>query len=540
MREEAAASLIAGGQAVLGIEFGSTRIKGVLADREGEPLAAGAHGWENSFEGGVWTYGLDEAWAGLADCYASLAADSRKRYGVVPTKLAACGFSGMMHGYIALDEDGELLAPFRTWRNNITGEAAAKLTTLFDFAIPQRWSIAHLYQSILEAQAHVKDIAYLTTLAGYVHWKLTGEFAVGIGEASGMFPIDSASMDYDEAMVRRFDAAIAQRGYKWRLRDILPRVLGAGAEAGRLSPAGARLVDPTGALTPGIPLCPPEGDAGTGMVATNSVRPRTGNVSAGTSVFAMLVLESGLSRARPEIDMVVTPDGKPVAMAHSNNCSSDLDAWMAVFGQAARLMGAEFTKAELYDRVLRAALSGGRDAGGLVHIGYVSGEHLTGFTEGRPLFARRPGDEFSLENAARSLLYSSLCALRIGLDILVKEEGVRVDEIRGHGGFFKTPDVGQRVMAAATGIPVSIPASAGEGGAWGMALLAAFMLRADPAQGLADFLDSKIAGSVGAARAPESEDLAGFEEYLRRYRACLPVEAAAVAAMKRENDKETT
>jgi len=532
MRKEAAAELIARGQAVLGIEFGSTRIKGVLIDREGENLASGSHGWENRLEGGIWTYGLDEAWAGLASCYASLAEDVRRRYGVPLAKAAACGFSGMMHGYVALGKDGELLTPFRTWRNNITGEAAAKLTGLFDFAIPQRWTIAHLYQSILDGQDHVKDIAYLTTLAGYVHWKLTGRFVLGLDEASGVFPIDTATLGYDEAMVRKFDAAVAGRGYPWKLRDILPEVLPAGAEAGRLSAAGARLVDPTGALAAGIPCCPPEGDAGTGMVATNSVRPRTGNVSAGTSVFAMLVLEKGLSRARPEIDIVVTPDGKSVAMAHSNNCSSDLDAWMSVLGGAARLLGADFTTDELYGRVFRAALGGEGDAGGLVHVSYVSGEHLTGFAEGRPLFVRKPGDSFTVENLVRSLLYSSLCALRIGLDILVKEEGVQVDEIRGHGGFFKTAEVGQRVMAAATGIPVSIPASAGEGGAWGMALLAAFLIREDKAQALPEYLDSKIAGSVGAPCRPLPEDLAGFEAYLGRYRECLAIETAAVAALR--------
>lgn len=530
--KRAATTLIAQGNAVLGIELGSTRIKGVLIDQDGKPLAAGSKGWENKLVDGVWTYDLDEAWAGAAECYASLAEDVKKRYGVALTKVAACGFSGMMHGYIALDKNGKLLTPFRTWRNNITGEASEKLTKLFDFAIPQRWTIAHLYQSILNGEAHVKNIAYLTTLAGYMHWKLTGRFVLGIGEASGVFPIDPDTLDYDARMVKQFDDTTAARGFPWKLRDILPKVLPAGADAGSLSAEGAALLDPSGALAAGIPLCPPEGDAGTGMVATNSVRVRTGNVSAGTSVFAMLVLEKKLSKARPEIDIVVTPDGKLVGMAHSNNCTSDLDAWMSVFGSAAKLMGAEFTTVELYDRILGAALTGDREAGGLLHISYVSGEHVTGFTEGRPLFARQPDSSFTLGNVVRSLLFTSLCALRTGLDVLIKDEGVIVDEIRGHGGFFKTPSVGQRIMAAATNTAISLPSSAGEGGAWGMALLAAFMIREDKKQNLPDYLDSKIASSIGERFLPIPEDVAGFEEYFKRYHAGLPIETAAISMLQ--------
>jgi sugar (pentulose or hexulose) kinase len=529
---KAVASFIASGNAVLGIELGSTRIKGVIIDRDGKPLAAGSKAWENKLVDGIWTYDLDEVWSGVAECYAASAADVRKQFGVPLSRVAACGFSGMMHGYIALDKDGKLLAPFRTWRNNITGEASEKLTSLFDFAIPQRWTIAHLYQSILDGDAHVRNIAYLTTLAGYVHWKLTGRFVLGIGEASGVFPIDPDVLDYDAVMVKKFDAAIADRGFSWKLRDILPAVLPAGADAGRLTAAGARLLDPSGVLAAGIPLCPPEGDAGTGMVATNSVRVRTGNVSAGTSVFAMLVLEKKLSRARPEIDIVVTPDGKSVGMAHSNNCTTDLDAWMSVFGSAAKLMGAQFSANELYERIWDAALSGDPDAGGLLHVSYVSGEHMTGFTEGRPLFARRPESSFTLGNVVRSLLFTSLCALRTGLDVLTKDEGVKVDEIRGHGGFFKTTGVGQRVMAAATNTPISLPSSAGEGGAWGMALLAAFLIRDDMKQNLPDYLDAKIAGSIGERFLPVPEDVAGFEEYFRRYKACLPIETAAIKALK--------
>jgi len=532
LAKNATRALIEKGEAVLGIELGSTRIKGVLIDGKGKALASGSHGWENQLVNGVWTYGLDDVWAGVAACYKALAQDVKKQYGVTLKAVASAGFSGMMHGYIALDKNGKLLTPFRTWRNNITGDASEKLTKLFDFAIPQRWTIAHLYQSILNNDAHVKDICYLTTLAGYVHWKLTGNRAVGVGEASGIFPIDPETLDYDQALVKKFDARIAKSGYPWKLRDIMPKPLPAGTEGGTLSEEGAKLIDPSGKLRAGIKLCPPEGDAGTGMVATNSVRIRTGNVSAGTSVFAMLVLEKKLSKARPEIDVVVTPDGKPVGMAHSNNCSSDLDAWMGVFGQAAKLMGSEATKAELYDKLLDAALKGDDDAGGLLHISYLSGEHLTGFTEGRPLFVRTPDSDFSLENLIRSLLFTSLCALRTGLNVLYDEEGAKVDEIRGHGGFFKTANVGQRIMAAATNTPISLPSAAGEGGAWGMALLASFMNRKDKKIMLPDYLDKLIARSIGKPVKPNPKDVAGFDKYFERYHTGLSIETAAIKALK--------
>ncbi|MFA6504774.1 MAG: FGGY-family carbohydrate kinase [Treponemataceae bacterium] len=530
--KKAMSALIERGEAVLGIELGSTRIKGVLIDGKGKALASGSHSWENRLVNGVWTYDLDDVWAGIASCYKALAQDVKKKYGITLKSVASAGFSGMMHGYIALDKKGKLLSPFRTWRNNITGEASEKLTKLFNFAIPQRWSIAHLYQSILNNDAHVKNIAYLTTLSGYIHLKLTGNRVMGVGEASGMFPIDPAKLDWEQAMVKKFDAKIAKSGYPWKLRDILPKTLPAGAEAGTLTEEGAKLIDPSGKLKAGIKLCPPEGDAGTGMVATNSVRVRTGNVSAGTSVFAMLVLEKTLSKARSEIDVVVTPDGKPVGMAHSNNCTSDLDAWMEIFGNAAKLMGSKASKAELYDKLLDAALNGDDDAGGLLHVSYLSGEHLTGFTEGRPLFARAPDSTFSLENVVRSLLFTSLCALRTGLNVLYNEEGVKVDEIRGHGGFFKTAHVGQRIMAAATNTPISLPTAAGEGGAWGMALLAAFMIRKDKKLTLPDYLDKLIAKSIGKPVKPNPKDVAGFEAYFKRYHQCLPIETAAVKALK--------
>ena len=525
------AQAIESGRAILGIELGSTRIKASLIDYDTRPLASGSHAWENQLRDGVWTYDMDDVWNGLAASYASLVEDVRAQHSVDLTRVAAMGFSGMMHGYVAVDADGELLVPFRTWRNNITGQACADLSPLLDFAVPQRWTIAHLYQSILEEQPHVPRIAHLTTLAGYVHWRLTGERAVGVGEASGIFPIDPRTGDWDTARLQSFDQLIAARDRAWTLRDILPAVLPAGRKAGSLTAEGAQLLDRSGALVAGIPVCPPEGDAGTGMVATNAVRPRSGNVSAGTSVFAMIVLEQSLARVHEEIDIVVTPDGMPVAMVHSNNGSSDLDAWMALFGQVARALGADAAQDDLFGRLLPLALRGDPDAGGLLSINYVSGEHITGFTEGRPLFARNQDGSFTVENFIRALYFASLCALRTGMNILTEEEGVIVEEIRGHGGFFKGGDTGQRMMAAALKVPVSISATAGEGGAWGMAVLAAFMLRADQTQTLADYLDERIAGSVGTPIAPNPRDVEGFEEFFARHAKGLAIEREAVKAL---------
>lgn len=526
------ADLIRSGGAVLGIELGSTRIKACLVAPDTTPLASGAHAWESQLEGGVWTYRMEDVWKGIASCYAALAADVRARHGVDLESVAALGVSAMMHGYVALDSDGELLVPFRTWRNNVTGQACAELTPLLEFAVPQRWSIAHLYQSILELQGHVPRIARLTTLAGYVHWKLTGRHDMGIGEASGMFPVDPLTGDWDAERVRRFDELIAERGFGWKLRDILPNVLPAGHGAGELTLDGAKRLDPTGRLRPGAPLCPPEGDAGTGMVATNAVRPRSGNVSAGTSVFAMIVLENSLSRVHEEIDIVATPDGKPVAMAHSNNGSSDLDAWLGVFGQVAEKLGADVTADRLYGELLPLAAQGDPDAGGLLSINYVSGEHVTGFTEGRPLFARSHKAAFTLENFMRSMCFASLCAMRTGMNILTEEEGVVIEEIRGHGGFFKGGDTGQRMMAAALGVPVSIPLAAGEGGAWGMAVLAAFMLRRDTTQTLPAYLDAHIADSIGAPVSPNPRDVEGFAQFFSRHTAGLTIEREAVRALR--------
>jgi len=527
-----AVELIRSGGAVLGIEFGSTRIKASLIAPDTTPLASGSHAWENQLKDGVWTYDMEDVWQGLAACYAALAEDVRVRYSLELATVAALGFSGMMHGYVALDREGKLLVPFRTWRNNITGKACAELTPLLDFAVPQRWSIAHLYQSILEAQPHVPRIAHLTTLAGYVHSKLTGEHKMGVGEASGMFPIDPRTGDWDAARMAKFDDLIAPRKLGWKLLDILPGVLPAGRRAGQLTAEGAKLLDPTGKLPPGIPLCPPEGDAGTGMVATNAVRPRSGNVSAGTSVFAMIVLEKSLSRVHEEIDIVVTPDGKPVAMAHSNNGSSDLDAWIVLFGQVAQALGAEMRLEELYEKLLPLAVQGDPDAGGLLSINYVSGEHVTGFTEGRPLFVRNQDSKFTLENFVRAMYYASLCAMRTGMNILTEEEGVVIEEIRGHGGFFKGGDTGQRMMAAALNVPVSIPATAGEGGAWGMAVLAAYLLRADAKQSLPDYLDARIAGSIGKPVKPDPRDVQGFAEFFARHKQGLAIEREAVNALQ--------
>jgi len=525
------ADVIRSGHAILGVEFGSTRIKAALIAPDATPLATGSSAWENQLHDGMWTYAMDDVWRGLAACYASLAREVEARYGVRLTTLAAIGVSGMMHGYLVVDDAGELLVPFRTWRNTMTADASARLTEVLGFAIPQRWSIAHLHRSVLEAQPHVRRIAHLSTLAGYVHWKLTGTWNVGIGEASGMFPVDPATRDWDTARLAGYDALVAASSPGWALRDVLPVALPAGEPAGSLTADGARLLDPTGLLRPGIPLCPPEGDAGTGMVATNAVRPRSGNVSAGTSVFVMVVLEGSLARVYDAIDVVVTPDGAPVAMVHSNNGSSDLDAWFGLFGEVAAAVGADVSMQDLYDALLPLAIHGDPDAGGLLSINYVSGEHITGFDEGRPLFVRKHGDPFTLTNFVRALCFASLCAVRMGLDILTEREGVVIDEIRGHGGFFKGGDTGQRMVAAALNVPVSIPMTAGEGGAWGMAVLAAFLLRDDRGQSLADFLDQHIASSIGVPIRPEARDVAGFASFFRRHARGLTIEREAVTAL---------
>lgn len=514
---------------VLGIELGSTRIKSTLITPEGAPVASGSYAWENAQVDGVWTYDLDDAWHGVAECVADLRRNADDA-GAALADCAAIGISGMMHGYLALDENDELLVPFRTWRNNMTAQAASELTSRFGYPIPQRWSIAHLYQAMLNGEEHLSRVAKITTLAGYIHYRLTGRFVLGMNEASGMFPIDVETQEFDSTMIEQFDELVADRGFAWRLRDILPEIVAAGEVAGRLTQDGAHRLGPEGALPAETPLCPPEGDAGTGMIATNAIRPRGGNVSAGTSVFAMIVLERPLSTVHEEIDLVATPDGKAVAMVHSNNCTSDIDAWISLFVQAANALGADVTDADGFARLLPLALKGESDAGGLLSYGYVSGEHVTGFSEGRPLFVRRPDAPLSLPNVLRSHLLSSLCALRTGLNILTQDEGVRVTEIRGHGGFFKTPEVGQRIMAAAVEAPVSVMETAGEGGAWGMALLASYMLAAD-GQTLADYLDALFADNQGSIMQPDAQDVNGFRTYFERYTAGLPIERAAVEAV---------
>lgn len=523
------AQAIAEGKTVLGIELGSTRIKAVLIDEEHNPIAAGSHEWENRYEGGIWTYRLADVWAGLQESYSSLRRDVLEKYDVPLRTVGAIGFSGMMHGYLPFDRHGNLLVPFRTWRNTITGPAVEKLTELFQFNIPQRWSIGHLYQAILNREPHVGQISHLTTLAGYVHWQLTGQKVLGVGEASGMFPVDSATNDYDQVRLAQFNELLAAEGLPWRLADILPKVLVAGDSAGTLTAEGARLLDPTGELPAGIPLCPPEGDAGTGMVATNAIAERTGNVSAGTSVFAMIVLEKPLAKLHPEIDIVTTPAGKPVAMVHSNNCTSDLNAWVDLFREFTGALGVEVDESRLYETLYRQALAGDPDAGGLLAYNYVAGEHITHLTEGRPLFVRRPDSRFTLANFMRVNLFAALGALKIGMDILFEEEGVQIDQLLGHGGFFKTAEVGQRMMAAAANVPVSVMATAGEGGAWGMALLAAYMRHKVAGETLEAYLANKVfAGQQATTLAPDPQDVAGFAAFMARYRQGLTIERAAV------------
>jgi sugar (pentulose or hexulose) kinase len=533
MSQDAIQKNIASGKTVLGIEFGSTRIKAVLIDADHTVVASGNHAWENRLESGIWTYALDDVWAGLRDSFGQLSRAAKEQYQAPLKRAGALGLSGMMHGYLVFDKDGKLLVPFRTWRNTITGQAAAELTALFGFNIPQRWSIAHLYQAILNQEAHVKDIHHITTLAGYAHWQLTGQKVVGVGEASGMFPIDSKTHDYDKGMLEKFNRVLKAENIAWKLEDILPKVLVAGDAAGVLTEAGARLLDPTGGIEAGIPLCPPEGDAGTGMVATNSVSERTGNVSAGTSVFAMIVLENALSKLYPEIDLVTTPSGKPVAMVHSNNCTSDLNAWVALFGEFAQALGIEVSEARLFETLYRQALDGDADGGGMLAYNYVSGEHITHLEEGRPLFVRAPASRFTLANFMRTHLFASLGALRIGMDILVEQERVKLDQLLGHGGFFKTPEVGQKIMAAAMNVPVSVMATAGEGGAWGMALLAAYRLHKSGGEALESYLSAKVFAAAEATTiSPDIDDARGFATFMERYKNGLGIERAAVDGLR--------
>lgn len=526
-------SIIESGKAILGIEFGSTRIKAVLIDPENKPIAQGSHIWENQLVDGLWTYSIEAIWNGLQDCYSDLRANVKEQYGTEIETLGAIGISAMMHGYMAFNANDEILVPFRTWRNTNTGMAAAALSEAFVFNIPLRWSISHLYQAILNDEPHINDITYLTTLAGYAHWQLTGERVLGIGDASGMLPIDQATKNYSAEMVDKFENLIAPKKLKWHLADILPKVLLAGENAGFLTPEGAKKLDVSGHLKPGVPLCPPEGDAGTGMVATNAVKQRTGNVSAGTSSFSMIVLEKDLSKPYEMIDMVTTPDGSPVAMVHCNNCTSDLNAWISLFKEYQELLGVPVDMNEVFGKLYNHALEGDADCGGLIAYNYISGEPVTGLAEGRPLFVRSANDKFNLANFMRANLYASVGVLKIGNDILFNEEKIKVDRITGHGGLFKTKGVGQRILAAALNSPISVMETAGEGGAWGIALLAAYLVNNAKKLNLADYLDECVfAGNTGVEIAPTPEDVAGFNAYIENYKAGLPIEEAAVRSKR--------
>jgi sugar (pentulose or hexulose) kinase len=519
---------IESGKAILGIEFGSTRIKAVLIDQDNKPIAQGSHEWENQLVDGLWTYSTEAIRYGLQDCYADLRKNVLAQYEVEIETLAAIGVSAMMHGYMPF-KGNDILVPFRTWRNTNTAKAAAALSELFVYNIPLRWSISHLYEAILDNEEHVKDIDFLTTLAGYIHWQLTGKKVLGVGDASGMIPVDPDTKTYDAEMVAKFDKLIAPKGYSWKLLDILPQVLVAGENAGFLTPEGAMNLDVSGHLKPGIPVCPPEGDAGTGMVATNAVKQRTGNVSAGTSSFSMIVLEKPLSKPSEMIDMVTTPDGSLVAMVHCNNCTSDLNAWVGLFRQYQELLGVPVDMNEVFGKLYNNALTGDADCGGLVAYNYISGEPVTGLAEGRPLVVRSANDKFNLANFMRAHLYGSVAVLKIGNDVLFNEEKIKVDRITGHGGLFKTKGVGQRVLAAALNSPISVMETAGEGGAWGIALLAAYVVNNPKGLNLADYLDQVVfAGNEGVEIKPTAEDVAGFNAYIERYKAGLAIEQSAV------------
>jgi sugar (pentulose or hexulose) kinase len=532
---------IQAGKAILGIEFGSTRIKAVLIDEDNKPIAQGSHEWENQLVDGLWTYSTEAIWFGLEDCYADLRKNVKAEYDCEIEILASIGISAMMHGYMAFGPNGiaskgapvgeeeKILVPFRTWRNTNTGAAAAKLSELFNYNIPLRWSISHLYQCILDNEEHVKDITYLTTLAGYIHWRLTGKKCLGIGDASGMIPVDPETKNYNATMVKKFNDLVADKGYPWKLEDILPECIVAGHPAGFLTEHGAKRLDISGHLKPGCPLCPPEGDAGTGMVATNAVKQRTGNVSAGTSSFSMIVLEKDLSKPSEMIDMVTTPCGSLVAMVHCNNCTSDINAWVKLFKEYQELLGVPVDMNEVYGKLYNNALKGDADCGGVLAYNYISGEPVTGLQEGRPLVVRSPNDKFNLANFIRSNLYATVAVLKLGNDILFKEEKVKVDRITGHGGLFKTKGVGQRILAAALNSPISVMETAGEGGAWGIALLAGYLINNKENLSLADYLEKVVfGGNTGVEIAPTPEDVEGFNRYIEVYKSGLAIEQAAV------------
>ena len=525
-------SQIENGTAVLGIEFGSTRIKSVLINSEHQVIASGSHEWENDYLNGIWTYSEEAVLRGLQSSYADLKRNVRDEYGVVLKKIGALGISAMMHGYLPFDRDMNLLVPFRTWRNTITGEASEKLTSLFAFNMPQRWSLSHLYQAILNGEPHVPDICFFTTLAGWIHYLLTGKKVLGVGDASGMMPIDSDTCDYREDMIQAFDKLIQPLGYRWKLRDILPEVLSAGEDAGKLTPSGALLLDPEGDLEAGCLLCPPEGDAGTGMTATNSIRARTGNVSAGTSVFSMIVLEKPMSRVYPEIDIVTTPVGKQVGMVHCNSCTSDINAWVSLFREFAEIMGVQTDAGEVFTRLFKKSLEGEKDGGGLVSFNYFAGEPVTGLSEGRPMLIRTPDARMNMANFMKTQIYASLETLKAGMEIMNREK-VAIDEVYGHGGLFKTEGVAQKLLAAAIHAPVTVMETAGEGGAWGIALLAEYTLKRSENETLEDYLGNRVfAGMKKLTTAPDPEDEKGFDSYMEKFMRCIPAQKAAVEGLK--------
>ncbi len=518
---------IRNGSAILGIEFGSTRIKSVLIDSDHKVLASGSHEWENDYVDGIWTYSEKAILSGLQASYADLKADVQSRYGITLTGLGGLGISAMMHGYLPFDSDMKLLVPFRTWRNTITGPAAEKLTEVFSFNMPQRWSLSHLYQAVLNDEPHVKDIRFLTTLAGWIHYLLTGRKVLGVGDASGMMPIDSETCSYNASMVLAFDHLVSDKQYPWKLSDILPSVLCAGDDAGTLSAEGAVLLDPSGDLKPGCPLCPPEGDAGTGMAATNSVRARTGNVSAGTSIFSMIVLEKPMSKVYPEIDIVTTPTGKQVGMVHCNSCTSDINAWVTIFREFAGLMGLNTEAGDVFTKLFRKSLEGDKDCGGLVNFNYLAGEPVTGLSEGRPMFLRLPDASMNLANFMRAQIYASLETLKYGMEIM-KREQVAIDCVYGHGGLFKTEGVGQNYLAAAIHAPVTVMETAGEGGAWGIALLADYMVNRGSGETLEDYLQNRVfTGMKQLTVNPDPKDEEGFDRYMVRFSSCIPAQKAA-------------
>lgn len=529
------AEKIRAGKTSLGIEFGSTRIKAVLIDDTYATVAAGDYGWASHLEDGLWSYSQEEIWTGLQTAYAALAEDVENAYGEKLTRVGRIGFSAMMHGYLAFGKDGELLVPFRTWQNTNTSEAHEKLSELFQYNIPERWSIAHLYQAVLNNEEHIGKVDFFTTLAGYVHWKLTGKKVLGVGDASGMFPIDPTTHTYETEFIEKFNAIPEVAAQPWKLADLLPEPLVAGTPAGTLTEEGAKLLDPTGTLQPGITFAPPEGDAGTGMVATNSVRVRTGNVSAGTSIFAMVVLERKLERLHPEVDLVTTPAGDLAGMSHANNFTSDLNAWVGLFGQFAAAIGTPVDAGTLYGTLFRAAIADDVDSncGGLINYPFRSGEFLAGLPEGRPLFARGPEARMSLGNFMRAQLFSAFSPVKIGMDVMTKDEGVAVDSLVGHGGIFTTPKVAQKILAAAFDTPIKVMSTAAEGGAWGMAVLADYLWHAD--QPLDEFLDARVfADAASTTENPDENDVAGFEEFFDRFRKGLPIEHVAIESIPLE------